>query len=320
MSDVFVGVDVSKHTLDLFVSEHEFLKQFDNTPEGLRKLVDWISPFKPALVLCEASGGYEKLMIRELLVTDIPVARANAGRVRHFAESMGQLAKTDGIDARVIACFAQVANIKPLEPTTEVRKALREHYRHRLHIVQAQVALRLSMSHYEFASTDDSASRILGRFEEEIALIDEAIEELIEEDPQLTKQAEILMSATGVGSKTAVGLLSELPELGEVSNKEVTALAGLVPYARESGQKRGRRHCRGGRKTVRTALYMATVSATRFNPEMKRFYERLVERGKPKKVARVACMRKLLVWLNAMVRDGVAYDSERAAGPLQASA
>ena len=314
MPKLFVGVDVSKHYLDLYVSEIETHKRFANSSEGLDQLVEFLEPLAPELVVCEASGGYEKPLIQELLAAEIPVARANAARVRFFAKSMAQHAKTDKIDAFVIAHFAATAQLRALTPTSTTRTALREYYQHRSHLKGLQQRLRLSSNHHHFQNTADSAQRLLDALEQEIAEMDETINQLIEDDPELTEQAGLMATMKGIGVLTAASLLAYLPELGQVNNKEIAALAGLAPYANESGQWVGTRRCRGGRKEVRTALFMASVSATRYNPSLRAIHQRLIDRGKPKKVARVACMRKMLVWLNAMLRDGVPFSAEQAQG------
>jgi transposase len=299
---IYVGIDVSKAILDVAIGQAGEFWQVKNNQKGIEKLVKRLSEISPILVVLESTGGYEFSAAKALYVAGISVAVVNPSRVREFAKSIGQLAKTDKIDARLIALFAE--RVKPalsrlpdedeqhltalvrrrrqlLEMrTAEINRRDRTH-----HTMQAQL-----QSHIDWLTT-------------EIDALNQEIDDFIDQHPLWSQKDEVLQSAPGVGAVLSRTLVAEVPELGQLNRTKIAALVGVAPMNRDSGSKRGKRCIRGGRPQVRSVLYMATLSAIRCNPVIRDFYQRLLDNGKEKMVAVVACMRKLLIILNAMARD-----------------
>ncbi len=300
--DVFVGIDVSKHSLDVAVRPNDDFWSVKNSAKGITTLVARLSQLKPTLVVLESTGGYEKQAVKALVAARIPVAVANPRRVRDFARSTGQLAKTDKLDAQVLAKFADRVRPNPVHLSTEAEERLQGLLRRRQQLLDMRVAERnrLESIHPDLA---EQVQRHIEWLEEEIRRLEEQMEELIEQESSLKQKAEIIRSVPGVGPVMTYTLLSEMPELGLLDRKQIAALAGVAPLNRDSGKRSRKRHIRGGRPVVRHVLYMATLSAIQHNPVIQRVYHRLKEAGKERLVAVVACMRKLLVILNAMVRS-----------------
>lgn len=298
----FVGIDVSK--LRLEVAAHVGGTSFavENTELGLKQLCERVAALKPELVVMEASGGYERLSVAALASAGLPVVLVNARQVREFARASGVLAKTDRLDARVLAHFAAAVrpSVRPLPD--EQHQALDELLARRRQIVAALVAeknrLGLARTHLVKRTVREAART----YERLLALVDRELDDLIKASPLWREKEDLLRSFKGIGPVSARTLLAELPELGLLNRKQIAALVGVAPLARESGSWRGRRSIWGGRGQVRATLYMATITAARANPQIRAFYQRLRHAGKPAKVALVACMRKLLTILNAMMR------------------
>lgn len=299
----YVGMDVSKATLDVAILPTREHFVVSNDEAGIDELLGKLARVSDALVVLEASGGFERPAVAALAASGVALFVVNPRQARDFAKATGKLAKTDRIDAFVLAHFAEAIRPTPRAiPDAEARE------------FQAILARRrriIGMVTAEKNRLGASASKaVRGRIEahvrwleKELSRTDRDLDETVENSPTLKENEALLRSVPGVGPVLCRTLLAELPELGSLSPRELSALVGVAPLARDSGTLRGRRTVWGGRARVREALYMGALIASRFNPAIKEFYERLVEAGKPKKVALVACMRKLLVILNAMMRD-----------------
>jgi transposase len=299
--ELFVGIDVGKKKDDVYVHGLANESQFHNDAEGIRELVDSMRQLSPTLIVAEATGGYERLMVAHLSAAGLPIAVVNPTRVRRFAESLGQLAKTDKIDARMIAHFASVVRPPVRTLKSEEEEYLGELLDRRRQIIAMQTAEKNRLHTSRGRIRDDIQEHVDWLTSKQREL-DKEIAHLIRSNQEWSEKEALLRSVPGVGPVTAATLLADLPELGTLNRQKIAALAGVAPFNKDSGSKRGRRRIFGGRSAVRRTLYMAALSCTRFNPVIKRFYDSLIKRGKEKKVALTACMRKLLVILNAMVR------------------
>lgn len=298
----FVGIDVSKD--ELVITSRPALTRWinANTAVGLEALVPRLLAERPKLIVLEATGGYEREPAAALAAAGLPVVVVNPRQVRAFAKATGQLAKTDRIDADVLALFAERVRPewRPLddEATTDLAAVLLR--RRQLSDMLTAEKNRLGLARRPVRA---SLKKHIAYLERELRITESELREQIEASPVWRANDDLLQSVPGIGDVTSHTLLAELPELGRLSHKQISALVGVAPMADDSGGNRGKRAIAGGRAVVRKVLYMATLVATRRNPLIQRFYERLVSVGKPKKVALVACMRKLLTILNAMVRD-----------------
>jgi transposase len=305
MSDIFVGIDVAQDHCDMYV--YPLAQQSTFEICGMVDVIARLRDLQPAMIVMEATGGLEVPVAAELVAADLPVAVVNPRQVRDFARAMGILAKTDVIDARVLALFAE--KVRPeSRPLPDARmRALRELVTRRQQLVDMRTmeSNRRRMLRSEPAST--SIQLMLDTIENEIHKLDLEIKKHITKSPIWRNKADLLKSVPGIGNTTAPLLVVALPELGKLNRRQIASLVGLAPMNRDSGTLRGHRSIIGGRRMVRNALYMPTISAIRFNPIISRFYERLRTAGKPPKVAITACMRKLLIILNAIVRKNVPW-------------
>lgn len=303
---VYIGIDVSKAWLDVAVEPQERLWRMENSPEAIAKLVKQLIELSPTMIVVEATGGYEAKLVEALCTAGLPVARVNPGRVRKFAQGMNWLAKTDKIDARLLARFGEKANPRLTQLPNEQEKRLAALVKRRKQVLDMLVA-----EHNRLENADpDVLQYILGSqtmLQDQLDELDRAIQTHIDQTPDLKKKQNLLTTVPGVGNVTASTLTAQLPELGTCDRKQIAALVGIAPFPHDSGRKRGRRFIKGGRPSVRSVLYMAALSATRFNPVIRAFYMRLILAGKEFKVALVACMRKLLAILNAMIRNQQAW-------------
>jgi transposase len=297
-----VGIDVSKDRLDVAVLGEERGWQVDNSPEGIACLVQQMQTLDPELIVVEATGGYQRRIVEALFHAGLSVAVVNPARVRQFARACGLLAKTDKLDAQVLAEFGRRVQPRCYEGRSEAEKQLSALLVRRK---QLEEMLKAEQNRLRTISPSlrGSVERILAILKEEKKRLDEQIRELMNEQKAWHAQTEILSSAPGVGMVTTATLLAELPELGKMDRKKIAALVGVAPMNYDSGRKRGYRKTKGGRGDVRSVLYMSTLVATRHNPLIQTQYQHLLKRGKLKKVALTACMRKFLTILNAMVRD-----------------
>jgi transposase len=301
MGELFVGVDVSKSTLDAAWSTGG-KRHVANDESGIAALVDALKSAPPTLVVLEATGGYQAALVGALVVAKISVAVVNPRQVRDFAKALGKLAKTDAIDAAVLARFAEVVRPEPRAPVDEETLALEALLTRRRQLVEMITAEsnRLKQS---ATTVRPSIKAHINWLRHQLADINRDLDAAIRSSPVWRESEDLLRSVPGVGRVLATTLLCELPELGRLNRKEAAALVGVAPLNRDSGAMRGKRKVWGGRASVRAALYMATLVATKHNPVIRDFYERLCRAGKLKKVALVACMRKLLTILNAMMRE-----------------
>jgi len=301
-SEKYVGIDVSKDRLDVAVLGESQEKQVNHTQTGIAELVQWMLELQPALIVVEASGGYQRNVVEALFHAGLPVAVVNPARVRQFARACGLLAKTDKLDAQVLAVFGQRVQPKLYTGKSEAEKQLGALLMRRK---QVEEMLKAEQNRLRTVAPSLRASveRMIAVLKEEKKRLDEQIRELMNEQKAWQEQTEILESAPGVGMVTTATLLAELPELGKMDCKKIAALVGVAPMNYDSGKKRGYRKTKGGRTTVRSVLYMSTLVATRYNPLIRAQYQHLLKRGKEKKVALTACMRKFLTILNAMLRD-----------------
>ena len=299
---IFTGIDVSKETLDVAVDGEADGQQYANDAVGIAALAVWLAEKEVTLVVVEASGGWELDLVTALAVAGLPAAVVNPTRVRNFAKALGQYAKTDKIDACVLARFAAVVQppVRPLKSGEQARLAAVISRRQQLVDMLTQEKNRRVTTREEMR---DQLERHIRWLETELADLNNQLEKLVAHCAEWQAKKEVMMSVKGVGPVTATTLLADLPELGTLNRQQIAALVGLAPLNKDSGRKRGKRHIFGGRKAVRSKLYMAALSASKHNPIIRSFYERLLAKGKLEKVALTACMRKLLVILNAMIRD-----------------
>lgn len=300
--EIFIGIDISKSQMDVAIWGSEETWEIQNNTKGWQELVEKIKDLNPSLIVVEASGGIEQPIVAELYLEKLPIAIVNPTRVRNFARSTGQLAKTDKLDARLIAHFAQAVRpqVRPLR--TAEQEHLNAFVTRRRQVVQILTAEKNRRS-TTYNTLGTRLQQHINWLETELKELDTEIEQYIQESPSWRKNAALLRSVPGVGPVTVSTLLAELPELGARNRQQIAALVGVAPLNKDSGKMRGKRRVFGGRAPVRRALYMATLVATQVNPVIRAFYERLLEQGKEKKVALTACMRKLLVILNSMIRN-----------------
>ena len=299
----FVGIDVSKGTLDSLVSTTGQVKQFLNTHDGIQRLTNYLKTQNPALVVLEATGGFERLAAAELSAAGLPVVIVNPRQVRDFAKATGQLAKTDALDAQVIAEFARA--VKPVirELPDEHTRELADLLARRRQIIDMIVAEDSRLKQVVLKALKKDIKAHIVWLKKRLKRTEDDLHEAIKSSPVWKANYDLLREVKGVGDVLALSLLAMLPELGKVNRKQVAALVGVAPYNCDSGLYKGRRRIWGGRAELRSVLYMAALSSKTHNPVIERFYNHLLAAGKTKKVALVACMRKLLTILNAMIRD-----------------
>jgi len=302
---VYAGIDVSKAELEVAVGEQAW--SVPNDTAGIERLLDQLRERAPELVVLEATGGHETAAVAALAEAGLPVVVANPRQVRDFGRATGQLAKTDRIDARVLAQFAERVRpeVRPLPD--EDAQALQALLARRRQLIGMMVAEKNRLK----TASGDVAKGIRQHIEwlkRQLKSVDSDLDTRIKKSPVWRAKEDLLRSVPGIGPVASRTLIGELPELGQLNRRQIAALAGVAPLNRDSGTLRGKRMVWGGRRSVRVALYMAALTASQCNPVIREFYERLRARGKPPKVALTACMRKLLVILNAMARDGVAWN------------
>lgn len=301
-TECFVGIDVSKDTLDIGVYPTQDTQRVPNNQSGLDELIQWLQGMAPQLIVCEATGGYETLAVSSLAAAGLPVVVVNARQIRDFAKSIGRLAKTDALDAGVIARFASAVRPELRAVKDSRSQELTGLVTRRRQIVEMIVAETNRLTAATRRNRRDIQTHIRW-LQKRLEQINDEIKRNIQNGPLWRTTDQILQSAPGVGPTTSAMLISCVPELGQLNRKKIASLVGVAPLNRDSGRFKGRRMIWGGRAQVRSVLYMSTLSAIRFNPIIQQFYQRLRNAGKCSKVALVACMRKLLIILNAMVRD-----------------
>lgn len=302
-----IGIDVSK--AELVVAGLGMPSwTVANTVAGHAELTAMLAAVKPRVIVLEASGGYEAAVVACLLAAGYPVARVNPRQVRDFARAQGRLAKTDAIDAQVLVAFGQAFALRRLPPLDATRQELRALLQRRGELIGMQVAERQRQAQTQSALVRAQLEAHLAQLGAQVQALDTAMRELVQQCPVCQADEARLRSVPGVGAVTAHTLLATVPELGQITRQQVAALIGVAPINRDSGTYRGQRTTSGGRAMARRALYMAALVASRRNPVIAAMYQRLVAAGKPRKVALTACMRKLLTILNALIRDGVAWN------------
>ena len=301
-----VGVDVSKHHLDWVLGGEGNVARVPNTRVGVRRLVAAVRRLEVDLIVVESTGGYERALTEALSEADLPVVLVNPWRVRRFGEGLGVLAKTDPLDAKILALYGERAQPERRPLPGPRQRQMTDLVRRRRQLIAMIVAEKSRL---------DTASPVIRRdiqalvkvLERRVTRIDERIDATIAADPEKAESFERLQSVPSVGPGVARALIVDLPELGALGRKQISSLVGLAPFAKDSGRKTGKRRIRAGRTGPRTALYLAAMNGARFNPVLKAFYTRLIEAGKPPKLAFIALARKLLTILNAMERDGTTW-------------
>jgi len=317
--ELYVGIDVSKKTLDIAIRQSDEVWQVNNDPEGIAQLIGQLKTLDPRLIIMEATGGYETNAALELGVAGFAVAIINPRQARDFAKSMGRLAKTDKIDALMLARFGEAIRPEPRELPNEQSVKLQALLVRRRQVIEMLVAEknRVKMTHPTMKPRVDEHIEWL---EKELEDLDNDLGNMLHLSPIWREKEELFRSIPGVGRVLAVTLLAELPELGQLNRKKIAALVGVAPFNCDSGKMHGKRAIWGGRACVRNSLYMATLAATRWNPIIMDYYHHMKELGKPSKVALVACMRKLLCILNAMAHTNQSWSSSLASPKVPAQA
>jgi transposase len=302
----YVGIDVSKDRLDVHVrpSGEAFVVARDD--KGLAALLERLRGLLPKLIAVEATGGYENVVAAAIGGAGLPLAVVNPAQVRHYAQALGKRAKTDPLDAEVIARFAEATQPEPRALPDEATQMLAELVTRRRQIITMMVAERQRTTRLP-KRLRKSCERVVRMLEKELAALDIDIDTTVRGSPAWLAKEDLLASVPGIGSITARVLIAELPELGHLDRRSLASLVGIAPFTRQSGQWRGKAFIGGGRRSVRAALFVATMAAVRHNPVIRAFRQRLLAAGKPKMVAMIACMRKLLTILNAVARDQKAW-------------
>jgi transposase len=303
-----VGIDVSKHSLEWCLGSEGRIQHTRNEPRPISQLVRRLAELDPNRIVVESTGGYERKLVLKLAEAGLPVVVVNPRRVRGFGEGMGILAKTDGIDARLLALFGEKADppIRPILQGTE--RLLADLVARRRQLVSMIVAEKTRRG----VAPDPvrrSLEAVLRALDQQVREIDQRIQRALVENAERAELAQLLQTVPGVGIGVARTLLIDLPELGHLGRREITSLVGIAPFAKDSGTIRGSRRIRGGRASVRTALYLAAMTASRFNPVLRDLYQRLRQAGKPPKLAFIAVARKLLTILNAIARERTAWQA-----------
>lgn len=302
----YIGIDVAKNKLDVCVRTTSKLYEFTNDSKGRMALKKLLNNYKPCLIIMEATGGYETDTLMGLQEADFDVSVVNPRQIRDFAKALGKLAKTDGIDSGVLGHYGEAIQPACTNKLTPELRELKQQQQRRRQLIDMLV-MEKNRLHTSNTKVGKGIERTIKFIEKELTLIDKELSKKIEADKELAEKKALLVSVKSIGEVTATALLFDLPELGQLSAKEISMLAGLAPLNRDSGTSHGKRQIWGGRASVRTTLYMATLSAIRFNPVIKAFYTRLCATGKLKMVAIVACMRKLLVTINAMIKNNTPW-------------
>ena len=298
----FVGIDVAKDWIDVAVLGEKRTRQFTNAKKGIRELVRWMNQLKPKLIVVEATGGYEEALVLALFEAGLPVALVSPQRVRQYARARGRLAKTDPLDAQLLAEYGKAIQPRLFVGKSEERKQLSALVGRRNQL-NAMLQAEKNRLRAQSGTIRSSLEKVMACLQAELKQMDQEIHALLQQHTHLQAQEKLLRTAKSIGAVTAATLLADLPELGQLDRQEVAALVGVAPMNSDTGRKRGYRKTKGGRPDVRRTLYMATLTGIRYNPVLKPHYQQLLKRGKEKKVAITACMRKLLVILNAMMRD-----------------
>jgi transposase len=301
---VNVGIDVGKQMLDVYLLERQRAFQYRNDEASIRRLVATLKRFKIQRIVIEATGRLEQPFVRAALAQGLPVIVVTPLKVRRYAAAIGQLAKTDAIDAQLIARFG--ADLKPEAPppTDADTLKIKDLMVRRRQLIEMRT---MEKNRRQIMPEDlqDSIDQLLAAIDAQLKTLDQQLDRAVDAHAKWRHKRDLLTSMPGIGNTVAYTLLGDLPELGDLNRRQIAALTGVAPFNRDSGRMRGKRRIRGGRSSTRTALFLSAMSAIRFNPDIKKFYERLLANGKHKKVALTACIRKIVTALNAMLRDNV---------------
>jgi transposase len=297
----YIGIDISKRHFDLYILPEGKEYRFENNPQGIRQCLHALRQVRTKLIVMESTGGYEVALATGLHLAGLAVAVVNPRQIRDFARAVGQIAKTDKIDAKIIARFASTVEPPAKDVLDAKARQLKALVARRDHLVGMHVAEKNRIEHAVDRDIVRSIKVVLKTIELQIVGLDSQIAEHIVQDPQLRRKADIIDSAPGIACTTASMLVTRLPELGLLNRRQIAALVGVAPMNRDSGTFKGKRMTGGGRRAIRAALYMPTLAATRHNPVIREFYHRLLAKGKKKMIAVTASMRKLLTILNTMV-------------------
>ena len=309
--EINVGVDVGKTQLDAYIHERDLHLTADNTTEGVKMLLARLARYKITRIVVEATGRYERLLADAALAKDLPVIIVNPLQVRRYAGAIGQLAKTDKIDAQLIAQYAAVIRPEVRPASNRNVRVIRDLLARRRQILTMST-MEKNRAHIMPKSLRTDIQRHVLHLQKQLEKLDTLLDRKIEAETEWRDKRAIMLSMPGIGPAVVNTLLGDLPELGSLNNKEIAALTGVAPYNRDSGALRGKRRIRGGRHSVRTILFMASLTSIQHNPVIKRFYQHLVAQGKHKKIALTACIRKMVIMLNAMLRDGLCWNEQRA--------
>ncbi len=303
MDSIYVGIDVSKDRLDVHVLPSGQVFAVARDGKGLNELIERLAGIRPRLIAVEATGGFETVVAAAIAGAHLPLAVVNPAQVRHFAQAVGKRAKTDPIDAAVIARFAEAVKPEPRELPDEAARLLSELVGRRAQVIEMLVAERQRERRASAVRVRKSLARHIAALEKELPEIDRDIDTMVRGSPVWREKEDLLISFPGVANTIARNVLADLPELGSLTRREIASLVGVAPFTRQSGRWKGKSMIAGGRPFARTAIFMAALSAIRCNPVLREFYQRLLARGKPKMVALIAVARKVLTILNAMLRD-----------------
>lgn len=308
----YAGIDIAKHGFDLAFEPKRKLQHFDNNAKGIAQCCKQLKRRKPKLIVMEPTGGYEVALLIALQDAGLDVAVVNARWIREFARATGRLAKTDKLDAEILARYGAVIKPEPQEPLDEQSRTLKALVARKHQLVTMHTAEVNRLEHASGTGVRESVDTVIETLENQTEKIEQQIADQIESQPELRNKTEQLQSTPGIGATTAALLVTELPELGRLNRRQIAALVGVAPINRDSGTYRGKRMTGGGRRDLRARLFMPTLSAIRFNAAIGNFYRRLLNKGKAKMTAVIAAMRKLLTILNLMVAQNESWDPEKA--------
>jgi transposase len=314
-SPSFVGVDIAKDSFVVCVRPAGQIRKFPQTSDGFAEALAWLQTFAIQTIVVEATGGYERKLVLNWLDAKLPVAVINPRQSHHAAKILNQLDKTDPTDAEVLAWMAEHMRPRLQERSTDKLLELQDLVTRRAQLVQMRTAENNRAKQAQQREAIKSILKVREFLEKQIANLESAIAKLIDSDDEWRQTAQLLQSTPGIGATTSHTLIAELPELGRVNREQICALAGLAPRQVQSGDYRGESHIRGGRLTVRSSLYMAVLSAVNWNPKLKQYYQHLRKLGKKSKVALTACMRKLLVILNTLLKTNSLWENKLASPP-----
>lgn len=312
MTELIIGIDISKDHVDAHRLPDGAAERFANDKKGTKSLIRWIGTGPVARIVFEPTGRYHRDLERRLGEVGYPLVKVNPWQAKQFAKALGQRAKTDKVDAAVLAKMGMMLELEPRQPKAEILHDLNDLRVARCALVKDRTATRNRLQSMRLPLLKRQAAARLKQIEAALKNIDEAIAEIIAKDPGLKARKEILVSIPGISDVTAAAMIVQMPELGELERGQAASLAGLAPFTRESGKWRGKRFIQGGRAALREALYMPALVACRFNPDLKAKYDQLISVGKPPKLAIVAVMRKLLLLANALIRDNREWSPKRA--------